>query len=110
MSRTAFTEAAPRIADRLIDQIAIEIPIGIGTASEQVGDVNPSLPSSRRCRDEAGRWTTGHGDLDLLASLDSPHEIRRMLAELSKPDRSHLDKIAHVLLLRAGISTCRICV
>jgi len=73
----------PWVDYRLIDQVAIALPAGIGPPGKHVGDVLPTLPSLRGGRDDASCQAPGNGDLDLLASLDPTYEVRCILSQFA---------------------------
>ena len=84
---SASMPEVPRIADRLIDQVAVAIPLRVRPPEECVGDLIPPQPSFRRSWNQARREPTGDGDVDLLTTLDPAHQFRCVLTRFTKPDK-----------------------
>ena len=89
VSRTAFNAALPGIHDGLINQVYVTLPIWVGAAGEQAGDVGPLLPAPGSGRNQTGRESTSDGDLNFLSTFDSAHKFRRILAKFSQSHGCH---------------------
>ena len=87
--KTAFNSTLPRVPHRLIGQLPVALPVGVGSADEQPRDVIPPLPSSRHGRNHPRREPTGNRDLDLLTVLHPPHELGRVLTKFSQSHSRH---------------------
>lgn len=73
----------PRVDDGAVDEVAVVVPVGIGTPGEGARDVVPVLPALLGDWDQPGGRTAGYGDLDFLTALNASHEFGCVLTQFA---------------------------
>src|SRR6478672_3491371 len=87
----------PRVADRLVDEVAVVCPVSVRRAGEQVLDARPRPPLPGAGSDQASSLATGHGDRDLFPGLDPAHQLGGLLTQLAQTYSRHPIIVALVL-------------
>src|SRR6478736_812595 len=91
------SSSRPRVADRLVDEVAVVCPVSVRRAGEQVLDTRPRPPLPGAGSHQASSLAAGHGDRDFFSSLDPAHQLGGLLTQLAQTDSRHPLIVALVL-------------